>query len=150
MRLTVLLVTVIGCASCQGSVPIHSGENGNEERGPTPVIALEAERERTAPSPNLVRLPPNAFTDLATDVIANLERRGCTIPRSGSGLSGATSYAAGSQAWIKQLSRCCAPWSASPRSWYSVGVRQAISSNLILSRIDSIWRARVTASDSRG
>lgn len=81
MWLTVLLVAVIRFAGCQGSAPIHSDENGNEEREPTPVIAFEAERERTVPSSHLVRLPPDAFTDLPADVIANLERRGCTIPQ---------------------------------------------------------------------
>ena len=104
LRLTVLLVAVIGFAGCQGPAQIRSGEDGSEELQQTPGLELEERRERTAPSPNLARelrralaqqalegidraesesfrFPPEAFTDLPADVIADLERRGCTIPQ---------------------------------------------------------------------
>ncbi len=107
MRLTAVLVLMIGCAGCQNPVETSS-EQANEERTATAIVTfgelqgateprddnmpagLAAGRQQVFPQTlpefdradlETLRLPPDAFVDLPAAVVADLEQRGCTIPQ---------------------------------------------------------------------
>ena len=109
MRLTAALVLMIGCVGCQSPVETSS-EPATEEPTTTAIVTFGELQGATEPRDDnmpvglaagrrqvigqtlpefdradleTLRLPPNAFTDLPAAVVADLEKRGCTIPQIG-------------------------------------------------------------------